>query len=99
MLASDLVISAGGTTLYELAALGVPTIAVPITENQLANVSGWRKRCLGFALQSVEWNDGELIGMIRSLATDTVLRQALSSGMRGMCDGQGARRVVEAILG
>lgn len=99
MLASDLVISAGGTTLYELAALGVPTIAVPITENQLANVSGWRKRCLGFALQSVEWSDGELIGMIHSLATDTVLRQALSSGMRGMCDGQGARRVAGAILG
>ena len=99
MLASDLVISAGGTTLYELAALGVPTIAVPITENQLANVSGWRKHCLGFALQSVEWSDGELIGMIHSLATGIALRQALSSGMREVCDGQGARRVAEAILG
>ena len=99
MLASDLVVSAGGTTLYELAALGVPTIALPITENQLANVSGWRKRCLGFALQSVEWENGELISMIHSLATDVALRQALSSEMREACDGQGARRVAEAILG
>lgn len=98
MLVSDLVVSAGGTTLYELATLGVPTIAVPITENQLANVVGWRKLGMGYSLQSVEWSDDELTEMIRVLANDVVARWTLSSKMRKMCDGQGAKRVAKAIL-
>lgn len=43
MLESDLVISAAGTTLYELCTLGVPTIAIPIVENQLVNARGFSR--------------------------------------------------------
>ena len=98
MLSSDLVVSAGGTTLYELATLGVPTIAVPITENQLANVSGWRKLGMGYSLQSVEWGSDELVALIRSLVDDAGARRILSSKMRETCDGKGAMRVAKAIL-
>ena len=40
---SDIVVSAGGQTLYELARVGVPTVAVGIAENQLHNIKCWSK--------------------------------------------------------
>lgn len=43
MLESDMAISAGGQTLNELAAIGVPTIAIAVAENQINNVTGWKK--------------------------------------------------------
>jgi len=39
---SDVAISAGGQTLYELARVGVPTIAVAVADNQINNVKGWQ---------------------------------------------------------
>lgn len=38
MMKSDFAISAGGTTLYELCAVGLPTISYSIADNQLDNV-------------------------------------------------------------
>lgn len=98
MLASDIVVSAGGTTLYELASLGVPAIAVPITENQLANVRGWKALKIGQSIQSVEWDDEELVAMVRDLADDVCKRSALSLKMRAACDGHGAEHVVRSLL-
>ncbi|MDQ7082427.1 MAG: glycosyltransferase [Aquificota bacterium] len=43
MLDADIAISAGGQTLYELARVGVPTIAVAVAENQMWNVSEWQE--------------------------------------------------------
>ncbi|HJF64805.1 MAG TPA: hypothetical protein K8U77_01635 [Slackia equolifaciens] len=42
---ADLVVSAAGTTLYELCAVGVPTVTVPVVDSLLANVCGFDKRC------------------------------------------------------
>lgn len=70
MLDSDLVISAAGTTLYELCTLGVPTISVPIVENQLINARGFRNYSSGFALISLDWEPTELrkeIALINSI--------------------------------
>jgi len=38
MLSSDIAISAGGQTLYELTALGIPTLAIVVAKNQQAHV-------------------------------------------------------------
>ena len=43
MLDSDIAISGGGQTLYELAKVGVPTIAVAVADNQLNHAQGWEK--------------------------------------------------------
>lgn len=69
MLASDLVISAAGTTLYELYTLGVPTIAVPIVENQLANVRGFKKMGYGLTLVSLSWNAINISNLILEFLT------------------------------
>jgi UDP-2,4-diacetamido-2,4,6-trideoxy-beta-L-altropyranose hydrolase len=47
MLESDIAISAGGQTLYELARIGVPTIAITVADSQSANIHGWQE--VGFA--------------------------------------------------
>ena len=43
MIESDIAISAAGQTLYELAKVGTPTIAVAVVKNQLNNVKGWQE--------------------------------------------------------
>lgn len=44
MLESDVAISAGGQTLYELASVGLPTIAIQVVDNQSEDVSGFLKK-------------------------------------------------------
>lgn len=44
MLESDVAISAGGQTLYELASVGLPTIAIQVVDNQSEDISGFLKR-------------------------------------------------------
>ncbi len=43
MLSSDVAISAGGQTLYELARTGTPTVAVSVADNQKKNVEAMGK--------------------------------------------------------
>ena len=40
---SDIAISAGGQTLYELAKIGIPTIGILLVENAKADTLGWEK--------------------------------------------------------
>lgn len=58
MLLSDLVISAGGQTLYELAALNVPTIPIQVIDNQGEDLYGLKD--LGFFDDIYSWNDPQL---------------------------------------
>lgn len=48
---ADLVVSAAGTTLYELCAVGAPTVAVPIVANQLPNADGFEAAGLGLIVR------------------------------------------------
>lgn len=43
MLSSDICISAGGQTTYELASTGTPTIGICASDNQRFNLEGWKK--------------------------------------------------------
>jgi len=59
MLKSDIAISAGGQTLYELARVGVPTIAIAVADNQFGNIRGFKK--VGFIEYAGLWNDIDVI--------------------------------------
>ena len=67
MLESDLVISAAGTTLYELCTLGVPTIAVPIVENQLGNARGYSGLSGGYTANISHLRNNSFRKIIKSL--------------------------------
>lgn len=99
MLKSDMAISAGGQTLYELARVGVPTIAVLTAYNQLNNARGWFRA--GFIGSVIEPSEKT---MIRSLLSgieklkDVKLRIKRSAIGKRFVDGCGSRRIAGALL-
>ena len=98
----DMAISAGGTTLFELCACGIPTVCFGFADNQLELI-----RMLGE--QNVMINIGDIReGMkekIEELAAETfgllknkTLRGQYSSKMSAITDGKGALRIADKIL-
>ena len=98
MLDSDLAISSAGQTLYELARVGVPTLAIKIINNQSTNLMGWEKT--NFILDMGDWSkisQDSVIKHYKSLQSRE-LRMKKSNIGRLTIDGQGSRRVVNYLL-
>ena len=62
MLEADVAFSSGGQTLYELACIGVPTIAIAVADNQLNNVKAWEET--GFIENAGSWTDPGLTAVL-----------------------------------
>lgn len=99
MLRSDVAVSAGGSTLYELCACGTPGLAFVMADNQQGIVEKMDE--LGY-MQSLGWYnafpEGEVINKVKALCSDYARRTALSGKMQCLVDGRGARRVAERVL-
>lgn len=99
MLISDIAISAGGSTLYELCACGTPTLAYIIADNQKfvtkkMDELGYIKLLGDFNTINTKYLN-ETIDM---LCKDYKKRMQLSKIMQGIVDGYGATRAVRRIL-
>jgi spore coat polysaccharide biosynthesis predicted glycosyltransferase SpsG len=92
---ADLAIAAGGSTNYELAFMGLPTITVILAENQRSIAEGLADagivRNLGDASTV---SDEELGEAIQQLAGDRRAREAMSSRGHQLVDGLGTKRVI-----
>ncbi len=91
----DLCISAGGQTLYELAATGTPVVAVAVAKNQMLNV---RNLSLLGILKYAGWYEDkdlvrEIIGSI-DLMRDAGIRRKMSRLGQMHIDGNGAKKIV-----
>jgi spore coat polysaccharide biosynthesis predicted glycosyltransferase SpsG len=99
MLQSDLAISAGGGTCYELAYMQVPMFLIIMAKNQQRTVQGFTD---SKAALSGGWFDAldrqALAASFLSVIGDRELRQTLKEHAGQMVDGRGAQRVVEAML-
>ena len=93
----QLAVSAAGSTLYELACLGVPAIAVSIVENQERNAEGFERRGLGIAVGRC-FVPESLCRTIKRLATDNGLRSLYAAGGRDVIDGIGTGRIASALF-
>jgi len=90
---ADLAVVTGGQTVLEATCSGVPTIAIPVTENQRRTTR--RLARLG-AVKPVEARDvSALAETIASLGRDHCARRALAERARDVVDGNGARRVAD----
>ena len=99
MLESDIAISGGGQTLYELARVGVPTIAIGIASNQLHNLNNWQK--VGFIELAGFWDDKKLYDNIKDkleLIKRRVIRLKKSRISKKYVDGMGSLRIVKYVL-
>jgi UDP-2,4-diacetamido-2,4,6-trideoxy-beta-L-altropyranose hydrolase len=96
---ADIAVSAGGQTLYELACLGIPAVAIKVIENQSNNIKGWED--FGFIKNVGNWNDKQLLTNLKNcideMESSEVRKQQAMIGKKHV-DGQGARRIVKHIL-
>ena len=96
---SDLAISAGGVTCYELAFMRVPMVLIIAAKNQERPVAAFSE---AGAAVSAGWFDavetGALAGQLSELIGDQERREKLRESASQMVDGCGAKRVVQAML-
>lgn len=98
MLKCDVAISAAGQTLYELARVGIPTIAVGVAQNQRNNVDGWIKN--RFIHDAIWYDDPDCNKKIFASFTHALrkeYRDMVLQTIPALVDGQGARRIVSRI--
>lgn len=98
---ADLAVSAGGTTLYEVCAVGTPAISYSIADNQLDNVRKFEEDGIIPYAGDVRKEDitDTLMNLIESFREDAVLRAELSRKMQKLVDGKGAGRIAELLTG
>jgi len=99
ILESDICISAGGQTTYELARCGIAAIGVCLADNQLRNLKKWQE--VGFLDFAGWYSDADLFEKIETFlkSTDFEKRNSRSRIGKKYIDGQGALRIVDRVLG
>lgn len=98
----DLAVSAGGTTLYELCAVGVPAISFAMADNQLSAVRTFASSNLIPYAGDVRYNINGVLNAICRFLDEKEMpyskRLKISSNMRSFVDGYGAVRIAEALV-
>lgn len=97
----DIAITAGGVTIYELCACGVPSIMYTLADNQLQMAQTVSERKLipwvGDIRENME-NCLELIVSHIEGLSDFVKRREMNIKMREIVDGNGCKRLVDSIV-
>lgn len=98
----DIAVTAGGSTMYELCAVGIPTICFSYVDNQEKIVKGFREKGLvnfgGDYLRQGQGMINDVVEHIRVLKKDTDLRRDYSRKMKEQVDGWGAVRIAEKLI-
>jgi UDP-2,4-diacetamido-2,4,6-trideoxy-beta-L-altropyranose hydrolase len=97
MAEADVAIGAAGTTTWERCCLGLPSVLVALAPNQqqiAKNVAG-----AGAALHVPSSTLRAIVEACSTLITDGSLRRYMASKAAEICDGLGAGRVADALLG
>lgn len=100
MCQADVAVSGGGQTLYELAAVGVPAVAIELAQNQRLNIEslvavGGTIAAGGASAPDLASRVG---GLVAQLDGDPARRQAMARAGRGALDGRGANRVADVLV-
>jgi UDP-2,4-diacetamido-2,4,6-trideoxy-beta-L-altropyranose hydrolase len=93
---ADVAISAGGSTCWELAFMGLPSSVVVLADNQLPVARSLDEA--GAAIDIGAWPEGaeeKLLSALGDLIHDPARRRRMSEIGRQTVDGGGARRVAE----
>ena len=100
MMKCDVAISAAGTTLYELCAVGIPTVTYTLADNQLVAADQFDKQGIMISVGDCRGDLNFISGVEKvmdELTQDSDKRRELSYKMKQLVDGNGASRIVEAI--
>ena len=96
---ADVCVGAGGSSVWERACLGLPTVTLILADNQRDMAMKLDDAGATMALDA-RWPglEGRLTEAVRRLAVDDALRAGLSARSAEMCDGLGAERVADKLL-
>jgi len=96
---ADIGISAGGVTLAEMAYLGLPTIVIQTAENQAACKYYDTKYGTSVYLGDAETvTKDQILDSVMLLYGDSWRRQKMRENGWNLIDGNGGRRVYEALM-
>ena len=99
MAGCDMAVGAGGSSTWERAVLGLPSLSVIVADNQSALARALAAKGAQLTLDAADPDfDAVLARSAVGLAGDMALRRRLAQTSRGLCDGQGARRAAAAML-
>lgn len=97
---ADVALGALGTATFERCCLGLPTIAIVLADNQLANAAAYRSLRLGAV---VDWRAPGAVGSaeasLAELCQSSEMRIGLSRRCANLVDGLGAERIADRLLG
>ncbi len=99
MLRTDIAISAAGQTLYELARVGVPTVAVVVAENQRLQAQVFKDK--EFLADVFHWDDKELeLKLVESIhrIEQYEVRADLSLKGRVLVNGGEVKRLIRRLI-
>ena len=99
MIGADMAVSAGGSTCWELAFMGVPDITIVLAENQRPIAESLHT--LG-ASMNLGWHENlsipQIAQSIQLLVGDESVRKQMREKGQGLIDGLGASRIVLELL-
>jgi UDP-2,4-diacetamido-2,4,6-trideoxy-beta-L-altropyranose hydrolase len=98
MAAADLAVGAGGTTTWERACLGLPTIVTAIAENQHDNVQALAKAGAALSVPLGDEYEERLMDAVCSLMADLRYMTSMSAAAGELVDGKGAERLATILL-
>lgn len=96
---SDLAVVAAGSTVWEVAALGIPAVALVVADNQAPLIDD---PVVAHMAEIIDARSGldiaAFVGAVRGVINERQLRGRMSSAGSNLVDGKGVDRVVAAIL-
>ena len=100
MVWADLAITAGGSTCWELAFMGVPILVIEIAGNQREIGPNLEKYGAAFNLGSFLTIEPQFIGkLVGELLFDQFKRKKMSEVGKKLIDGNGVDRIISVLLG
>lgn len=95
---ADFAVTGGGSTAWELAFMGLPSLMVTLSEDQRPNVAAFAASNLSVDLgDSSGLEPAQIAAQAVQLAVDTERRGDMSRRLQKLVDGQGAERVAIAM--
>jgi UDP-2,4-diacetamido-2,4,6-trideoxy-beta-L-altropyranose hydrolase len=100
MAGADLAVSTAGSTIWELAYLGVPAILGVVAENQRLGAAALERSGAAVVFNGMAASAAEELRQVLGLVYgDQPRRSAMFEAARRLADGMGAARVVRTVIG